>query len=148
MSDTVNKTGELAGAIYKNVRMGADMIVTLMPKIEDQELKSCVSQQLASYEKYAAKVKKLISAAGDEPHEESPFSKWMAKMGIQMNTLTDSTKSHIAEMMIQGSTMNVTDLLRKIHEAQESDGGSSELSLARELVAFEEGNIEKLKEHL
>ena len=87
MPDTVNKTGELAGAIYKNVRMGADMIVTLMPKIDDQELKSCVSQQLASYEKYAAKVKKLISAAGDEPHEESPFSKWMAKMGIQMNTI-------------------------------------------------------------
>ncbi len=148
MSETVTKTGELSGAIYKNVRMGADIIVTLMPKIDDQELKSCVTEQLASYEKYAVRVKKLIKAAGDEPHEESPFSKWMAKMGVQMNTMTDSTKSHLAEMMIQGSTMNVTDLLRKMHECEVCDGGGEEMSLARELVDFEERNIEKLKEYL
>lgn len=148
MSETVNKTGELSAAVYKNVKMGADMIVTLMPKIEDQQLKSDVTSQLASYEKYAVKVKKLISQSGEEAKEESPFTKWMAKMGIQMNTMTDSTTSHIAEMMIQGSIMNVTDLLRKVHEAEEHDGGSSEMSLAREIVGFEESNIEKLKEYL
>ena len=76
------------------------------------------------------------------------FSKWMAKMGIQMNTMTDSTTSHLAEMMIQGSTMNVTDLLRKIHESESCDGGSNEMSIAREVVEFEENNIEKLKDYL
>ena len=148
MSDTVNKTGELASAIYKNVRMGSDLIVTMMPKVDNQQLKSDVTEQLATYEKYAAKVKSLIKQSGEAPKEESMISKWMAKMGVQMNTMTDSTTSHLAEMMIQGSTMNVTDLLRKIHESESCDGGSTEMSIAREVVEFEENNIEKLKDYL
>ncbi len=148
MPETINKTGELAAAIYKNVTMGAEIIVTMMPKIKNDELKKDVTEQLASYEEYATKVKGLIEKAGEEPKEESMMSKFMAKMGVQMNTLTDSTTSHLAEMMIEGSTMNVNDLLRKIHEAEEHDGGSAEMNLARDVVSFEERNIEKLKEYL
>ncbi len=148
MSEKVIKTGELASAVYKNVKMGSELIVTMMPKISSQQLKSDVTQQLADYEKYAEKAKKLVCKAGEEPKEESVLSKWMAKMGIQMNTMTDSTTSHLAEMMIEGSTMNVNDLLRKIHEAEIYDGGSAEMSLAREIVNFEERNIENLKEYL
>lgn len=148
MTETISKSGELAAAIYKNVKMGSDLIMTMLPKIENQQLKSYVTEQLASYEKYASEVKTLINKSGDEPKEESLISKWMAKMGIQMNTLTDSTTSHLAEMMIQGSTMNVTDLLRKIHESENSDGQAGEISLAREIVDFEEKNIENLKEYL
>ena len=128
--------------------MGSDLIVTMMPKIDNQQLKSDVTEQLATYEKYAAKVKSLIKQSGEAPKEESMISKWMAKMGVQMNTMTDSTTSHLAEMMIQGSTMNVTDLLRKIHESESCDGGSTEMSIAREVVEFEENNIEKLKGYL
>ena len=148
MSEAISKTGDLAAAIYKNVKMGSDLIVTMMPKIDDQQLKADVTEQLASYEKYATKVKKMIKKAGEEPKEESSISKFMAKMGVQMNTLTDSTTSHLAEMMIQGSVMNVTDLLRKIHESEITDGGSAEICMAREIVSFEEKNIEKFKEYL
>ena len=145
---TVSRLGELSEAIYKNVRMGSDLTVNLLPKVKDEKIKSEMTEQIGEYEKYAEKAKKLIKSAGEEPHEDSPFSKWMAKMGITMNTLTDSTTSHIAEMMIQGSTMNVTDLLRKIHESENECGGCEELHLARDIVAFEERNIEKMKAFL
>ena len=149
MSETVNKTGELANAVYKNVKMGSELIMTVMPKVEDQSLKSEITEQLANYEKYASKVKKLIVKSGDCPKEESAFSKFMAKMGVQMNTMTDSTSSHIAEMMIQGSTMNITDLLRKIHEIEVSgDAGGDEVAIAEEIVGFEEQNVERLKRYL
>lgn len=148
MPDTADRTGELASAVYKNVRMGSDLIVTMMPKVENQQLKADITEQLATYEKYASKVRSLIKKSGEEPHEESAVSKWMAKMGIQMNTMTDSTTSHLAEMMIQGSTMNITDLLRKIHESEASEGGGTEMSIARDVVKFEEDNVEKLKTYL
>ena len=148
MSEMITKNGDLAAAIYKNVKMGSDLIVTMMPKIDDQQLKADVTEQLASYEKYASKAKKLIKSSGEELKEESAISKFMAKMGVQMNTLTDSTTSHLAEMMIQGSVMNVTDLIRKIHESENTDGGSAEITMAREVVHFEEKNIEKFKEYL
>ena len=142
---TVSRLGELSEAIYKNVRMGSDLTLTLLPKVKNDKLKGEMSEQLGEYEQFAAKAKKLIHAKGEEAKEESPVSKWMAKMGITMNTLADSTSSHIAEMMIQGSTMNITDLLRKIHESEDECGGREELELARQIVSFEEKKIEKKK---
>ena len=145
---TVSRLGELSEAMYKNVKMGSDLTLTLLSKVKNEKLKSEMTEQLSGYEKYAEKAKGLIRSAGDEPHEESAFSKWMAKMGITMNTIADSTTSHIAEMMIQGSTMNITDLLRKIHESEADCGGREELNLARDIVSFEERNIEKMKAFL
>lgn len=144
-TETISRLGELSEAIYKNVRMGSDLTLTLMPKVKNEKLKAEMSEQLAEYEQFAAKSKTLIKKKGEEAKEESPVSKWMAKMGITMNTLADSTSSHIAEMMIQGSTMNITDLLRKIHESEDECGGCDEISLARDIVKFEEKNIEKMK---
>ena len=148
MEQTVSRLGELSEAIYKNVRMGSDLTLTLLSKVKNDKLKAEMSEQLGEYERFAAKAKRMINAKGDEAKEESPISKWMAKMGITMNTLADSTSSHIAEMMIQGSTMNITDLLRKIHESEDECGGREELNLAREIVSFEEKNIEKMKAFL
>ena len=76
------------------------------------------------------------------------LARFSAKMGMAFHTMIDSSATHIAEMMIEGSTTNVNDLLRKIHEAEIYDGGSAEMSLAREIVNFEERNIENLKEYL
>ena len=146
---TVSRLGELSEAIYKNVRMGSDLTLNLLSKVKDNDkIKAEMSEQLGEYEKYAVQARKLIKMSGEEAKEESPFSKWMAKMGITMNMLTDSTTSHIAEMMMQGSLMNITDLLRKIHESECECGGSEEIDLARDIVAFEERNIEKMKMYL
>ncbi len=147
-NETISRLGELCEAIYKNVRMGSDLTLALMPKVKNDKLRAEMTEQLGEYEQFATKAKKLIQKKGEEAKEESPLSKWMAKMGITMNTLADSTSSHIAEMMIQGSTMNITDLLRKIHESEEECGGREELSLARDIVTFEEKNIEKMKAFL
>ncbi len=147
-TETISRLGELSEAIYKNVRMGSDLTLTLLPKVKNEKLKAEMSEQLGEYEQFSAKAKTLIKRKGDEAKEESPLSKWMAKMGITMNTLADSTSSHIAEMMIQGSTMNITDLLRNIHESEDECGGCDEIALARDIVKFEEKNIEKMKAYL
>jgi N-methylhydantoinase B/oxoprolinase/acetone carboxylase alpha subunit len=148
MSEHITKNGELAAAIYKNVKMGSDLIVTMMPKIDNQQLKADVTEQLASYEKYASKVKKMIKNAGEEIKEESAVSKFMAKMGIQMNTLTDSTTSHLAEMMIQGGTMGVTDATKSLREYENTSCSEDALDLAKRIIKYEENTIERLKEFL
>ena len=148
MSEVITKNGELAAAIYKNVKMGSDLIVTMMPKIDNQQLKADVTEQLASYEKYASKVKKMIKNAGEEVKEESAVSKFMAKMGVQMNTLTDSTTSHLAEMMIEGSNMGIVEMNKCINTCERGGCEEGAVGLAREIVAFEEKNLERMKKYL
>ena len=93
-------TVELLSELYKNMKMGADSIVNISSKVSEGALRDELARELDSYESYSKKIGKMIYAAGDEPKEENIMSKMATKVGMAMNTLTDSTESHIAQMMI------------------------------------------------
>ena len=66
---------------------------------------------------------------------------------IKRNTLTDSPRAHIAEMMIQGTVMGITSLKTSLSEKPEDD--DEEITkLLKELIALEEGFEKKLKSYL
>lgn len=143
-----NKDAELLQDIYSNVKMGSDSIINLLPKIKDDALKNCMTSQLDQYEKYAQKARTQLLSKGVEPKEVNPVSKLGAKIGMEMKSMQDSTTSHMAEMMVQGSTMDVTDLLQKVSVYEKCPECTNSVKLAKEIVAFEERNIEKMKEFL
>ena len=156
MSENVKKTGtetevEMADKLYKNLKMGTDSIVSLMPKVEGKSegIKSDMTVQLDGYEKLAGKARKILLDNGKKPTEENMMTKMGAKMGIMMNTAVDASPSHIAQMMIEGSTMAITDTLKLKHEYERSQNPPSTcMSIADELITFEQGNIEKMKRYL
>ena len=76
------------------------------------------------------------------------MAKMMSKMGISINTMMDSTSSHIADMMIQGATMGVTDTTKLIREYENTSCSEEALKLARDTVKYEEESIERLKKFL
>ena len=90
-----NETAEFLDRMYKNVKMGAESIVTLMPKVKDEGLRSEMTSSLSSLEGYSAKIGKMLYDEGVKPKEENAFTKMASKMGINMNTMMDSTTSHI-----------------------------------------------------
>ena len=51
-------------AIYKNAKMGADSIINLLPKVEDDAMRSVMTAQLDGYERYAAPSQSLQSHTG------------------------------------------------------------------------------------
>lgn len=143
-----NKDAELLQDIYSNVKMGSDSIINLLPKVKDDDMKAFMTSQLNQYEKYAQSVKNKLTAQGIEPKEANPVSKLSAKIGMEMKSLQDNTTSHMAEMMVQGSTMDVTDLLQKVSVYENCPECRNSVELAKEIVAFEERNIEKMKDFL
>ena len=131
--------------IYRNVKMGAEAILNLLPTVEDEKLESELSIQLSRYEEFAAETKERLEAMGEKPLEEGTFSRFMSKMGIKMNTMIDKTSSHIAQMIIEGAVMGITDLQKRLNEAD--DYGKAE-PVAKRLIAFEEDTVERMKEYL
>ncbi len=144
----MEKTPELLCYIYKNVKMGSDAIITLLPKIEDEAFRKALTAQLDGYEKFAKEAENQLTPMGIKPKEEPMMKKMGSKVGIMMNTMTDTTSSHMAEMMIKGSTMGITDMTKKVREFEGDGCPDKALSLGRELIRFEQDNIEKMKEYL
>jgi hypothetical protein len=143
-----NKDAELLQDIYSNVKMGSDSIIALLPKVKNDELKMLMTSQLDQYERYAQNVREQLTQKGITPKEANPVSKLGARIGMEMKSLQDGTTSHMAEMMVQGSTMDVTDLLQKVSAYEKYPECKNAVSLAKEIVAFEERNIEKMKDFL
>lgn len=146
----MNATSEITeeaflSEIFKTAKMGADAVISLLPRVKNDALRSHLTLQLDGYEKYAAKARYALEQMGEDAREENIFSRLLAKGGIAINTMMDDTVSHLAEMMIEGSNMAVTAMTRLLNHYRE-DGEA--VRLARELLRFEEHNVEQLKSFL
>ncbi len=149
MAETQTKTtGEVLQAIYKNVKMAEESIITLMPKVNDPDLKRDMTVQLSTFEAFASRAAKLLSQEGEKPEEEGVLTRMSAKWGVMMNTMRDSTSTHLAEMLIEGSTMGVNDMMEQLRAIKHSDVSEEARNLARDVCAYEERIIEELKVYL
>lgn len=141
-------TKKLLDALYKNVKMGADSIIDLLPKVSDQNMRDELTRELDQYSGFADEIKNMLYSIDEEAKDESIFAKLGTKMSVAMNTMVDSTSSHIAEMMIQGGTMGITDATKTLREYENTSCSEDALDLAKRIIKFEEDSIEKLKEFL
>ena len=149
-ADQIKNTKEAYACMYENVKMGADSIINLLPKVEDSHLKSDMTVHLSGYEDFAQRAKKELENMGVKAEEKGFMSKAMARVGMEMNTITDTSASHIAEMMMQGSQMGVIEMHKCINACNRCacDVDSSATNMAREIVSFEEKNLERMKQYL
>ena len=129
---------ELLDKMYKNVTMGAESIVNIMPKVGNKNLRSELCAQLDRYEDFTKQISVAIETVGGTPKPENMVSRVSAKMGVAMNTMMDSSTSHIAEMIIKGATMGVTDMTKTLREYENSSCSENSLKLARQITSFEE----------
>ncbi len=147
MSNTKQKSAEasLLCDVYRNAKMGAEAIISLLPAVKDEEFKVELTAELEKYDEIAMDAKKRLEEMNEEPEEEGTFSRMMAKMGIKMNTLMDGTTSHFAQMISEGCIMGTTDLQKRLNEGL--DYGEAE-KLAKQLISFEEDTIKRMKSYL
>ena len=131
--------------VYRNAKMGADAIINLLHRVTDKELKSELSVELSRYEDFAAEAKSALKELDESPEEEGMISRLMAKMGITMNTVIDKTSSHIAQMIIEGCVMGITDLQKRLNDGRDYKKAEA---LARRLIAFEEDTAERMRAYL
>ena len=134
--------------LYKNVKMGSDSIIRLLGKVSDGRFKSDLTDQLNGYEGFASKAKARLKEMGSEAKEENPVTKLWANIGMTMSTLTDSTDSHLAQLVAEGSTMGITDGIKLLREYENSDVSEGALKLIREMIEFEERNLERAKSYI
>ena len=138
-------TKDLYQEIYKGCKMGAESLVNLLPKVTDDGLRNEITAELERYEEYAAKAREELFDLDTSPKEENAFTKMSAKMGVMMNTMLDATSSHIAQMIIEGCSMGITELLKVVHAYGIKDDAEQ---LARDVISFEESCSENMKKYL
>ncbi len=80
------------------------------------------------------------------PSKEKMMEQTMLWGSIQMNTLLDSSEQHIAEMMINGTTMGIIDMTKKLNELEQPK--AKEKEIAEEFIENSQAYIDMWKNYL
>ena len=145
---TKNSTAQMLEELIKNLAMGKQSLMNILPKTKSTALKDELTEQLDDYGKFCDEAKALLDSAGGEPKSENVFSKLGAKIGIEMNTLMDPSDEHVAQMVIEGATMGITQTIRLVREYENTSCSEEALSLARRTVSYQEKTVEDMKKYL
>lgn len=137
---------DLLEKTYQNASIGITAIEAVLNKASNKELNNDLYRQLRDYQEIADKSKEHLIEHGAKVKDKSLYDKVMMKGNVKMNTLIDSSDSHIAQMIIQGSTMGVTQMTKLLHASKNADGTCEEI--AKEFIKKEEENIEVMKKYL
>ena len=143
----MSKDLEMLGVIYQNAEMGKDTITHLIEITDSVDFRKRLEAQLIEYQGIFDRADHAIQQQKKTVEGIGSFAKISSYMMINFKTLADKSPSHIAEMMIQGSTMGIVDMTKKIKELQ-SEVSPEVLKLAEKLLKTEQSNVEEMKKFL
>ena len=139
---------KLAKELYKNLSMGCDAYMDMLSHVQDNRIKTDITAAMCYYEKTMGKVKEYLADHGAQPSERGMMAKMATKAGIAMNTVMDSSDSHIAEMLIEGATMSITTAEKLSNHAEGKADCRDLVAICRDWAKFEENHINALKKYL
>jgi hypothetical protein len=139
---------KLAEEMYKNLNMGCDAYMDMLPKVEDNRIKTDITAAMCYCEKLIGKIKQYLLDHGCDPEERGMMAKMATKAGIAMNTAMDPSNSHITEMLIEGATMSITTAEKLANHAEGKDDCEELVEYCRDWAKFEQNHIDALKKYL
>ena len=136
---------ELLQYIYKTADMGCDGI-DAVEKHAEQKMLTELRREKKEYEQIRSEADLLIRKQGDEPAGVGMMAKWSSEMMSAGKMAVDDSRSKIAEMMIQGTTIGIVKTIRHLRDY---DGNNdSARKLGQRLLKTQEANVETMKAYL
>lgn len=130
---------------YRACSMGTEAINTIIRKVTDEKLALELNRQACKYTNLARKVTDKLAREYETPRGQVT-EKAKLWAGLQLNTLKDTSNEHVAELMIRGNAMAMTDMMKVVKANKTAKKEYCEL--AEEIMDFEEKCIETFKTYL
>ena len=132
--------------ISKGCSMGIDALNDILDKADDNKFKELLEKHKEQYDEISDIINDLYENYSDEePDETNAMEKTMTWSGIQMRTMTDSSTSKLAELLLQGNNMGIIEG-RRIYNNDEMDDDVKKI--LNDFIKMQEKAVEELKEYL
>ena len=132
--------------VYKNAHIAMQSISDLLPEVRDCELKNELLDEYDGYKEIIDDISLYLNKKGITPEDIGALQKTMMKGAIKFKTMIDASRNHIAEMMIKGSVMGITELCAMRNESKNLD--DEVVDFIARLLHLEEEYERRLKKFL
>ena len=139
----MNQSIELLRDVVRAARDGDEGIRLVMDKTSDTAFRKALIEEQAQYQAVERDAGRRLVELGSHAEPESMAARAGMWMGMQMQTFTDKSTKHLADLLIQGSTMGVTEMTRSRGEHKGADAESA--ALCDRLIRLQQNAIEQAK---
>ena len=141
----IKKSEEVLAEIHRNCQLALQSISDILPETDDTELREELMRQHEEYERIGGKAATIARDKNIELKNPGPIKKALMWTSIKMSTMSDDSRAHIAEMMVQGTVMGITALKSTLSDMSTDYADEEIKALAKELLASEEKFEKKWK---
>ena len=141
-----NNFEKLVNKAYENVRMASYAIDCIMERIENPSLAGLLRKQNEFYLDLTKEIEDIAKSRGVKLEDIGVMAKTASFVSIKMKTMVDNDSSKLSEMLVQGTTMGITDSLKAKRAYPTEDERLTEVM--DRLVSHEEEFVDSLKTFL
>lgn len=134
----IKKSEEVLAEIHRNCQLALQSISDILPEAEDTDVREELMKQHEEYEKIGSQAAIIAKDKNIELKNPSPIKKAMMWSSIKMSTMSDNSRAHIAEMMVQGTVMGITALKSSLGDMSKDYADEEIKKLAETLLHSEE----------
>lgn len=140
------KEFEILKEINQNAKMGMDSLSTVLKKSQDTKFKDLLNTQHNEYQNIYDRTQELLVKNNLQMEDTPTMQKAMSWMGIQLNTVNDTSNSKLSELLIQGNDMGIIKGTKLLNNHSFLD--SEIKNILSDFVRLQEKNIDNLKKYL
>ncbi len=126
--------------------MGCNGINGILPYVADRSLLGALETQRQSYQSLRHQAAAMLNQRGLEPQGIHTAAKLFSRVASEVRAVTDTSASHLAEMVIEGNTMGVTKMQKHLNDYHAGDAHVR--ALAEKQLKQAQENIEQMKSFL
>ena len=106
---------ELLREVQRNAEMGMHALEVINPKVYDDSMALMLARESFKYGELHDRARAVLLSKNQTPDPVNKVKQLMLTASIQGNTLLNATTSHMAEMLIRGSSMGMTSLWKAMN---------------------------------
>ena len=124
--------------------MGSFAIDCIMPAVEEnKKLADLLKKQNKCYLESVEELEKLSKQLSHEVVDINPMLKGSSFASIKMKTAFNKEPSHLAQMLIEGTTMGITQMIKSHSENKSYVDGLDKI--IKDIIKYEEEFVDSLK---
>ena len=127
--------------------MGRKTVDPVKNMTKDTEFQTALDRMLGDYDDICNEADRmLMDKCSTEAAGLNVGEKLMTEMALRMSTIKDRSVPHLADMLLKGASMGVTDISKKLEECKNADEDS--VRLAKRLLKMNNDTIDEMKQFL
>ena len=138
-----DQTERLYREIYKNAAMGLGTTAHLLKTNRSRNMSDALRMQNAEYSAICKNAKSRMLERGKTVKGLAPMEKMRTDGMVSLNLMINDSDSHVAQMMMTGSTMGMINAEKELRKNPSADPYAK--ALMRHLSDFEKNTLDKMK---